>query len=343
MKAYFTVCTPIPGFIPRPLALKVLHDHQQVITLNPLVVKHMPIAPPRVAAPDEMNSSWYDITKRVQYLPGLGRFGKANITFPCCFHDLSWGLQTHVHAPLGVDLRIQYRVAGEQLHVEEPEVRELGLAEVGAPAEGLYLRADVEFRSSFAFASFIRSQLKTTLAEMVSRFVAKAECLDAGALRGMIDEDQLKRNSVIHVREVRATEPIILCDDITRRRSPASRVVECSVSNQQCEDQPSNPRDSAWESIQLSALDQRQSARIHEHPAYLPSSQKPCQQLQTEIRILPQAHDGATVPRSCSVSPEQSTWLSVPNIDLSPFGYQTFADMAWQPQPLFTSGARARA
>ena len=53
-KEVYTVCTPIPGFIPRQLALDILHSHSEVITLNPLVIGHRPISAPRDAVADAL-------------------------------------------------------------------------------------------------------------------------------------------------------------------------------------------------------------------------------------------------------------------------------------------------
>ena len=52
-KETYTVTTAIPGFIPRQLALDILHSHSEVITLNPLVLDHKPIPAPRNAAADD--------------------------------------------------------------------------------------------------------------------------------------------------------------------------------------------------------------------------------------------------------------------------------------------------
>ena len=191
-KEVFTIITPIPGFIPRQLAIDILHSHSEVITLNPLVLDHKPIKAPRSAASDEYYSTWYEIIERIQYIPGLGRMGSGKISFNGCFHDMPWGLQTHIYAPMSVDLRNRYRIAGNQPGVEPPEQPEIGLAALGAPSDGLYLRDDVELKCNVAVVSFVKSQLKTASKEMVSRIIKKAELLDAGVLHAMIENGRLK-------------------------------------------------------------------------------------------------------------------------------------------------------
>ncbi|CAG9942975.1 unnamed protein product, partial [Clonostachys rosea f. rosea IK726] len=188
-KEAYTVITPIPSFIPRQLALDILHSHPEVITLNPLVLDHKPIPAPRTAAADEYYSTWYEITERVQVLPGAGKLGSSKITFNGCFHDMPWGLQTHIYAPMNIDLRNKYRIGGNQPGLEPPEVKEMGLIALGAPTDGLYLREDIEIRCNITMVSFVKKELKAASKEMVGRIIRKAELLDAGVLRAMMTPD----------------------------------------------------------------------------------------------------------------------------------------------------------
>lgn len=191
-KEVFTVITPIPSFIPRQLAIDILHSHSEVITLNPLVLDHKPIPAPRDAQADEFYSTWYEISERIQYVPGIGKMGSGTIKFNGCFHDMPWGLQTHIYAPMNVDLRNKYRIAGNQPGVEPPEQPEIGLKSLGAPADGLYLREDIEIKCNVTVVGFVKAQLQKAGKEMVSRMMKKAELLDAGVLHAMIEGGKLK-------------------------------------------------------------------------------------------------------------------------------------------------------
>ncbi|KAI8962233.1 hypothetical protein F5Y11DRAFT_197406 [Daldinia sp. FL1419] len=191
-KEVYTVITPIPSFIPRQLAIDILHSHGEVITLNPLVLEYKQIKAPRDAVSDEYFSTWYEIHERIQYVPGIGRFGSGKITFNGCFHDLPWGLQTHIYAPMGVDLRNKYRIGGNQPGVEPPEHQEIGLARLGAPKDGLYLREDIEIRCNITMVGIVKAQMKTASKEMVERIIKKAELLDAGVLHGMIEDGKIR-------------------------------------------------------------------------------------------------------------------------------------------------------
>ncbi|KKA29019.1 hypothetical protein TD95_005465 [Thielaviopsis punctulata] len=190
-KDCFTVITPIPSFIPRRLALDILHSHSEVITLNPLVLSHEPISAPRNSVSDEFYATWYEITERIQYVPGMGKIGSGKISFKGCFHDTPWGLQTHIYAPMNIDLRNKYRISGNEPG-EPPEPYELGLQELGVPRDGLYLREDIEIKCNVAVMSFVRTQLKAAGKEMVRRIIKKAELLDSGALRAMFENGKLR-------------------------------------------------------------------------------------------------------------------------------------------------------
>ncbi|KAJ3580524.1 hypothetical protein NPX13_g33 [Xylaria arbuscula] len=211
-KEVYTIITPIPGFIPRQLAIDILHSHSEVINLNPLVLGHKQIKAPRDAATDEYFSTWYEITERVQLVPGMGRFGSSKISFNACFHDLPWGLQTHVYAPLNIDMRNKYRIGGNQPGVEPPEPAEIGLAELGVPKDGLYLREDIEIRCNIAMVATVKAQMKAASKEMVERIIKQAELLDAGVLQAMIEDGRMKtykpqdRNYTGGLRESRSPQ-----------------------------------------------------------------------------------------------------------------------------------------
>jgi hypothetical protein len=187
-KEVYKTITPIPSHIPRQLAIDILHSHSEIITLNPLVLEHKPIPAPRDAAADEYYATWYEIIERIQYIPGIGKMGSGKISFKGCFHDVPWGVDTHVLAPANVDLRNNWRIAGNQPG-EPPEPRELG---VNAPAEGLYLREDIQIRCNFAMVSFVKSQLRAASKVLVDRLIKKAELLDAGELLAMMENGKLK-------------------------------------------------------------------------------------------------------------------------------------------------------
>ncbi|KAL1610268.1 hypothetical protein SLS60_001933 [Paraconiothyrium brasiliense] len=187
-KTTYINITPIPSFIPRQLAIDILHSHGEIIELNPLVLSFEAIKAPRDAPADEFYATWYEITQRIQYIPGIGKLGSGVIKFKGCFHDMPWGLQTHTYAPANVDLRNKWQICGSQPG-EPPETRELG---IGAPSEGLYLREDIEIKCNVTMVSFVKKELKAASKVLVERMLKKAELLDSGALSAMMENGKLK-------------------------------------------------------------------------------------------------------------------------------------------------------
>ncbi|KAF2444820.1 hypothetical protein P171DRAFT_431620 [Karstenula rhodostoma CBS 690.94] len=187
-KTAYIHITPIPSFIPRQLAIDILHSHGEIIELNPLVLSFEPVKAPRDAPADEFYATWYEITQRIQYIPGIGKLGSGVIKFKGCFHDMPWGLQTHTYAPANVDVRNKWQICGTEPG-EPPETQELG---IGAPPEGLYLREDIEIKCNMTMISFVKKEMKAASKILVDRMLKKAELLDSGALSAMMHNGKLK-------------------------------------------------------------------------------------------------------------------------------------------------------
>ncbi|KAM0253289.1 hypothetical protein ACHAQJ_007343 [Trichoderma viride] len=167
-RTVFTSITPLPPGISRQTAIDFLHNHHDMIDLNPLVQDRHVIPPPPHALPEEHVCTWYSITDQISYLPGGLVTGA--VSYTAAFHDLPTGLQTHCHAPMGVDLREKWSVAGSEPG-EEPEPMELGL---GAPRTGLYIREDVIITCNMVMAGFIKKTIKKAHGTLVEALSLKA-------------------------------------------------------------------------------------------------------------------------------------------------------------------------
>ncbi|KAL4816708.1 hypothetical protein BDW67DRAFT_161397 [Aspergillus spinulosporus] len=188
-KEAYTSITPIPPSVPRQLAIDILHSHSEIITLSPLVLSHQPVKAPRNAPAEEYYLTWYEITERVQYVPGMGKLGSGKISFKGCFHDEAWGLVTHVYAPLGIDLRHRYRVVDStDESVLKSGADESPLAP-GEAGKGLYLCVDTEMECNITLMPLVKGQQRAALKALIDRFVKKAELLDAGVLQAGTTED----------------------------------------------------------------------------------------------------------------------------------------------------------
>lgn len=187
-RSLFTTITPLPAHIPRKLAVDLLQNHKEMIELNPLVIDTHPIKAPKDAPADEFFAVWHEMTDRVQYIPGMGRLASSKVSYKGVFHDMPWGLQTHIYAPLGLEIRDKWQIRGNQPG-EAREMRELGDK---APHDGLYLREDVDMICNRMMTSFVKKNLVNAHAVLVDRLMKKAELLDAGVLQAMMEEGRVK-------------------------------------------------------------------------------------------------------------------------------------------------------
>lgn len=168
-RTVFTTVTPLPPNITREVVVNFLHDHEEMIDLNPLVKERHPIPPPPHASPDELNCQWFSLTDKISYLPGGLVTG--DVTYTCAFHDLPDGVQTHCYAPAGLTIRDKWSVGGS-LPGEIPQPSELGL---NLPPIGLYIREDVNMKCNVFMAGFVKKTLKKSHAALVDRLKIKAE------------------------------------------------------------------------------------------------------------------------------------------------------------------------
>ncbi|EHY52359.1 hypothetical protein ABEF95_016024 [Exophiala dermatitidis] len=169
-RTLFTNITPLPPQVSREVAIAMLHNHDEMIELNPLVIEHHPIKTPRDAPADEfLDCAWQELTDKIHYLPG--GLVKGKVSYKACFHDTPYGLQTHIYAPMGLDIREKWSIGGS-LPGEPPEPRELG---VDVPRQGLYLREDGDMRCNLLLTSFVRKNLDNAHKVLVERILKKAE------------------------------------------------------------------------------------------------------------------------------------------------------------------------
>ncbi|KAF2002540.1 hypothetical protein P154DRAFT_462617 [Amniculicola lignicola CBS 123094] len=169
----FTTITPLPAGITRQGVMETYHSPEEMIDLNPLVVERFKCKPPSYAPSEEFYSVWYTIKDKVSYLPG--NLANGSVSYHAVFHNLPDGLQTHVYAPLGLDIRAKWTVGGS-LPGEPKQAEELGL---GIPREGLYIREDVKMKCNIMMVSFVKKTFKESHKHLVGRLVEKAHQREA--------------------------------------------------------------------------------------------------------------------------------------------------------------------
>ncbi|KAL5118821.1 hypothetical protein ACEQ8H_003324 [Pleosporales sp. CAS-2024a] len=169
----FTTITPLPTGITRKSVLEMYQDHMAMIDLNPLVVERFKCKAPSYAPPEEYFAAWYTIKDKVSYLPG--GLAQGSVSYHACFHDTPEGLQTHVYAPLGLDIRGKWTIGGSLPGEPTP----LALSGLNTPRHGLFIREDVTMTCSALLMRFVKRTFKDSHASLVQKLVEKAHLLES--------------------------------------------------------------------------------------------------------------------------------------------------------------------
>ncbi|KAK7755554.1 hypothetical protein SLS62_002488 [Diatrype stigma] len=212
-RTVFTTVSPLPPDVSRDAVLAFLHDHEALIDLNPLVIERHPTAgpPPHLlpqhggqrasssgaavpAAADDKEDdeleveakacAWWSLTDKIAYVPG-------EVTYAAAFYDLPDGVQTHVYAPLGTDIRERWSLGGT-LPGEPPVPVEIG---IGAPAQGLYIREDIDLRCNFLMTPFVKKTLTKAHGTLIDRLVERLR-KDTAAAGGLNQNASIQNSSV---------------------------------------------------------------------------------------------------------------------------------------------------
>lgn len=177
----FTTVTALPPGIRRAQAVRFLHDHLNMLDLNPLVKSRVRIPCPPHAEPGEEECVWYAVTDTISYLPG--GLIQGEVKYSAAFHDLPHGIQTHSYAAMGVHIKGKWTIGGNEPG-ERPEPRELGL---DVPSDGLYIREDTEVKCNMMMTRFIKKtilkshgKLLLTLQERAGQYADSSSDLTRG-------------------------------------------------------------------------------------------------------------------------------------------------------------------
>ena len=202
-RTIYTIITPLPPTVSRSTAIAALHHHSGMISLSPVVIDHELTKPLSTAPADEFHCTWYNITDRISYLPGV----KGTVSYKVCFHNLPNGMQSHCYAPAGLDIKGKWSVGGNEPG-EEREVRELGL--IGVPREGLYLREDVDMKCNMFLIGFVKKTLKKSHEVLVDRLLVQADLTDDQRVRETyvgVNGGGLRKQSLALTATTTATSP----------------------------------------------------------------------------------------------------------------------------------------
>ncbi|KAG8623190.1 hypothetical protein KVT40_008166 [Elsinoe batatas] len=169
-RSQFTKITPLPPTLSRTAAVDLLHNHAEIIRLNPLIVDFKRIPKPERAPDDEAHYTWYEMTDKITYLPGLTR----NVTYTGAFLDMPEGVKTHVYAPAGLEIRERWSVCDGSEAVRKDDSGNAGRSDSQSSAHGhsgLILCEDIDMTCNILLAAFVKKQLHAAHAVLTRRLM----------------------------------------------------------------------------------------------------------------------------------------------------------------------------
>jgi hypothetical protein len=170
------IAASIPPHLDPSDIIAALHDHNTALTLQALTTGHKKL--PDTAPETLKDTYWYptdinpvhtySVTECVVVLPGLGQWGKKNITFPSCFQNIPTGIKTRADAS-GVTVRADYRVikGGADSEVEG-EGQGIGDAE-------WVLVEDAEISCSWWLMPFVKGKMEQAHRDICRKVIEKVE------------------------------------------------------------------------------------------------------------------------------------------------------------------------
>ncbi|KAF3041339.1 hypothetical protein E8E12_007353 [Didymella heteroderae] len=170
------IAASIPAHLTPAEVVAALQDHSTTLSLQALTTKHekLPNTAPDVLKdtywyPIDLNPvDTYSVTEVVTVLPGLGQWGKKNLTFPSCYQNIPTGIKTRADAS-GVIIRADYRV-----------IRGGADAEVDGEGQGIgdaewVLVEDVEVSSSWWLMPFVKGKMEQAHRDICRKVIEKVE------------------------------------------------------------------------------------------------------------------------------------------------------------------------
>jgi len=176
----YTIINPLSAGILCQLTVDMLHLHDEIIELNPLVLKHHFVKALNNIFSDEYFLTWHEITKHLQYI--------SKMTFKKVFHNMPWGLQTHIYALTEINLKNKYQIKGSQLN--KPWML-WELSNKNSINE-LYLQENVKIMCNFIITSYVKKNVQKASAMLIAQMLKKAKLLNAEQLYAMILKERLK-------------------------------------------------------------------------------------------------------------------------------------------------------
>jgi len=154
------VTTLIPSDVDHQTIIKLLHDHDFLITMSPIVTRHSPRD--KDPATDKIT---YDVWENIDLLP----FGwwKHELHFTASFQNKDNGVVSWIEAPLGFNSKADYSIRGAKA---EDDLK----AAEGSDSSGMVLEENIESSCNLVFKPFVEMTMVPVRKKMHAQIVEKA-------------------------------------------------------------------------------------------------------------------------------------------------------------------------
>lgn len=156
------ISVPIPIDVPSKTIIHLLHDHETLLSLQPLVVRTEKLPDKPDSAPDMER---YSFTESIPILPFLGTWGYKESTSTAELRDVETGVEGTAHAPAGIVVGVRWVVEEENAGEQEQE----------AARAGRVLREDLNVECAAMMMWFLKGQVETSHREMCNRIILKCQ------------------------------------------------------------------------------------------------------------------------------------------------------------------------
>ncbi len=166
----------IPSHLDPADVIAALHDHNTTLSLQALTTGYEKL---QNTAPETLKDNYwyptdlnpvhtYSVTECVVVLPGVGQWGRKNITFPSCYQNIPTGIRTRADAS-GVIVRADFRVIKGGFDAEvESEDQDIGDAE-------WVLVEHAEVSCSWWLMPFVKGKMEQAHRDICRRVIEKVE------------------------------------------------------------------------------------------------------------------------------------------------------------------------
>ncbi|KAK3675966.1 hypothetical protein LTR78_004158 [Recurvomyces mirabilis] len=169
------VADPIPQDVYPDTVTKLLHNHEFLITMSPIVTRHE-----ERDRDEETGKISYEVYEKLDLLPfGLWKY---EIRFTCAFQNRPDGVVSYIQAPMGFNSRAEYTIRTARHDDGEAILNAYENVGFGGTTGGTAMVLDevIESTCSVLFKPFVEMTMVPVRRKMHAQIIAKAREMDRG-------------------------------------------------------------------------------------------------------------------------------------------------------------------